>query len=145
MAKSIPAIVTPEVLQWARSLDRITLEEIALKLKVEVAKVEAWENGSENPTLAQAKSLAKQYRVPFAYFYLPNTPQKIKRLEKIDYRTFGNSNPKLFVFDRSSANKISEAGNCTIVLYFQTRRARFSCFPSGKNPTRGNARLVDSL
>ena len=47
MAKSIPAIVTPEVLQWARSLDRITLEEIALKLKVEVAKVEAWENGSE--------------------------------------------------------------------------------------------------
>ena len=45
MAKSIPAIVTPEVLQWARSLDRITLEEIALKLKVEGAKVEAWENG----------------------------------------------------------------------------------------------------
>ena len=51
MAKSIPAIVTPEVLQWARSLDRITLEEIALKLKVEVAKVEAWENGSEHPIL----------------------------------------------------------------------------------------------
>ena len=48
MAKSIPAIVTPEVLQWARSLDRITLEEIALKLKVEVAKVEAWENGRDN-------------------------------------------------------------------------------------------------
>lgn len=90
MAKSIPAIVTPEVLQWARSLDRITLEEIALKLKVEVAKVEAWENGSEHPTLTQAKSLAKQYRVPFAYFYLPDTPQKTKRLEKVDYRTFGN-------------------------------------------------------
>lgn len=60
MAKSIPAIVTPEVLQWARSLDRITLEEIALKLKVEVAKVEAWENGSEYPSLIQAKNLAKQ-------------------------------------------------------------------------------------
>lgn len=90
MAKSIPAIVTPEVLQWARSLDRITLEEIALKLKVEVAKVEAWENGSEYPSLIQAKNLAKQYRVPFAYFYLPDTPQKTKRLEKVDYRTFGN-------------------------------------------------------
>lgn len=90
MAKSIPAIVTPEVLQWARSLDRITLEEIALKLKVEVAKVEAWENGSKYPSLIQAKNLAKQYRVPFAYFYLPDTPQKTKRLEKVDYRTFGN-------------------------------------------------------
>lgn len=90
MANSIPAIVTPEVLQWARSLDRITLDEIAQKLKVEVAKVEAWENGSEYPTLPQAKNLAKQYRVPFAYFYLPDTPQKTKRLEKVDYRTFGN-------------------------------------------------------
>lgn len=38
MARSIPAIVTPEVLQWARRLDRITLEEISQKLKVDVAK-----------------------------------------------------------------------------------------------------------
>lgn len=90
MAKSIPAIVTPEVLQWARSLDRITLDEIAQKLKVDVAKIEAWENGSAYPTLPQAKNLAKQYRVPFAYLYLPDTPQKTKRLDKIDYRTFGN-------------------------------------------------------
>lgn len=90
MAKSIPAIVTPEVLQWARGLDRITLEEIAQKLKVEVAKVEAWENGSEYPTLPQAKVLAKQYRVPFAFCSLPDTPQRTKRLEKVDYRTFGN-------------------------------------------------------
>lgn len=90
MAKSISAIVTPEVLQWARGLDRISVDEIALKLKVDVAKIEAWENGSEYPTLPQAKGLAKQYRVPFAYFYLPDTPQKTKRLDKVDYRTFGN-------------------------------------------------------
>lgn len=90
MAKSIPAIVTPEVLQWARGLDKITLEEIAQKLKVEVAKVEAWEKGIECPSIPQAKKLAKQYRVPFAYFYLPDTPRKIKRLDKVDYRTFGN-------------------------------------------------------
>lgn len=90
MGKSIPAIVTPEVLQWARGLDRISIEEIALKLKVDVAKIEAWENGSEYPTLPQAKRLAKQYRVPFAYLYLPDTPQKTKRLDKVDYRTFGN-------------------------------------------------------
>lgn len=90
MSKSIPAIVTPEVLQWARSLDRITVDEIARKLKVDVAKVEAWESGNEYPTLLQAKNLAKQYRIPFAYLYLPDTPQKTKRLEKVDYRTFGN-------------------------------------------------------
>ena len=39
MAKSIPAMVTPEVLQWARNLDMITLDEISLKLKVTSDKI----------------------------------------------------------------------------------------------------------
>ena len=90
MAKSIPAMVTPEVLRWARNLDMISVDEISFKLKVSSDKIEAWENGSEQPTFNQAKALAKQYRVPFAYFYLPDTPRKTKRLEKVDYRTFGN-------------------------------------------------------
>lgn len=33
MARGIPAIVTPEVLQWARDLDRITIDEIAAEIK----------------------------------------------------------------------------------------------------------------
>ena len=90
MGKSIPAIVTPEVLSWARGLDKITVDEIAKIMKVDVAKVLAWEDGSEYPTFVQAKNLAKQYRVPFAYFYLPDTPKKTKRIDKVDYRTFGN-------------------------------------------------------
>lgn len=90
MAKSIPAMVTPEVLQWARNLDMISVEEIAHKLKVDCSKIESWESGNEHPTLNQAKALSKQYRVPFAYFYLPDTPRKTKRLDKVDYRTFGN-------------------------------------------------------
>ena len=71
MAKSIPAIVTPEVLQWARSLDRITLEEIAQKLKVEATKVEAWENGSEHPTLAQAKVSRSNIVCRLPFFIYP--------------------------------------------------------------------------
>ena len=53
MGKSIPAIVTPEVLSWARGLDKITVAEIAKKIKVDTAKVLAWEAGSEYPTLGQ--------------------------------------------------------------------------------------------
>lgn len=90
MGKSIPAMVTPQILQWARNLDMITVEEIAYKLKVPCEKIEAWESGTECPTMNQAKVLSKQYRVPFAYFYLPDMPRKIKRLDKVDYRTFGN-------------------------------------------------------
>lgn len=90
MGKSIPAIVTPEVLTWARNLDQITVEEIAKKLKTDASKVEAWERGEVYPTLPQAKAFAKQCRIPFVYLYLPDTPRKEKRLEKVDYRTFGN-------------------------------------------------------
>ena len=44
MAKSIPAIVNPEVLQWARGLEKITIDEIAQKLNVNTDKISAWEN-----------------------------------------------------------------------------------------------------
>ena len=90
MAKSIPALVTPEVLVWARKLDAISIDEIASKMKIPPQKIEEWEDGKSYPTLTQAKELAKQYRVPFVYFYLPDTPQRKKRLNKVDYRAFGN-------------------------------------------------------
>ena len=90
MARSIQALITPEVLVWARDLDRITVEEASHRLNVSDAKIEEWESGISRPTLRQAKELAKLYRVPFVYLYLPDVPQKTKRIEKIDYRTFGN-------------------------------------------------------
>lgn len=90
MSKAIPALVTPELLVWARNLDSISIDEIAAKMHTTSERILEWENGSAHPTLTQAKKLAKQYRVPFVYFYLPDIPQKAKRLEKVDYRTFGN-------------------------------------------------------
>ena len=91
MAKSIPAIITPSVLKWARNLDSITVEDAAKHLNVTVEKIDSWESGEAFPTLNQAKKLAKYYRIPFAYLYLPDEPHKTKRLDKVDYRTFGNS------------------------------------------------------
>lgn len=93
MAKSIPALITPEVINWARNLDEISIEETALKLHVDSDTITAWENGLQLPTLTQAKELAKYYRVPFAYFYLPDAPHKAKRLDKVDFRTFNNWKP----------------------------------------------------
>ena len=91
MAKSIMALVTPEVLSWSRNLDRITPEEVAKRMNITTERLFAWEDGSQRPTLRQARELAKFYRVPFVYFYLPDTPKKTKRIEHVDYRTFGNS------------------------------------------------------
>lgn len=97
MAKSIPALITPEVLQWARELDRISVAEIAPKLKVTEEKILAWESGKEYPTLLQAKDLAKRYRVPFVYFYLPSIPLRAKRIDKVDYRTFPHTGGELLM------------------------------------------------
>lgn len=90
MSKIVRALVTPEVLTWARNLDSITLGEASKRLNVKEDKIDEWENGLSLPTLRQAKTLARLYRVPFVYFYLPDVPQKTKRIDKIDYRTFGN-------------------------------------------------------
>ncbi len=91
MAKSIPAIITPAVLSWARQLDQITIDEVADKIKVPSDLIQNWENGSAQPSFKQAKDLAKYYRVPFAFFFLPSEPKgRAKRINKVDYRTFGN-------------------------------------------------------
>ena len=91
MAKSIPALITPVVLKWARNLDAISTEQAAKHMNVPIETIESSENGEAYPTLPQAKKLAKYYRVPFAYLYLPDEPHKTKRLDKVDYRTFGNN------------------------------------------------------
>ena len=90
MARSIEALITPEVLAWARDLDKISVEEASRRVNVTTARIEEWERGISRPTLRQAKELAKFYRVPFVHFYLPDIPKKIKRIEKVDYSTFGN-------------------------------------------------------
>ena len=90
MAKTILANITPEVLAWARNLDCISVADAAARVKVKVEKLESWENGNGLPSLRQAKELAKFYRVPFVYFYLPDTPKKTKRIEPSDFRTIGN-------------------------------------------------------
>lgn len=119
MAKSIPALVTPEVLRWARELDRISIAEIAPKLKVSEEKILAWESGQESPTLLQAKDLAKRYRVPFVYFYLPSVPLRAKRIDKVDYRTFSHTEDELFMSRelRWLLRDIEERRNAMIELY----------------------------
>lgn len=90
MENSITAIVVPELIKWCREQDRLKVEESAQRMNVDIDTILSWENGSKKPTFEQAKNLAKQYRVPFAYFYLSEPPKKFKRIPKVDYRTFGN-------------------------------------------------------
>jgi len=90
MAKRQIALITTEVLKWARNLDKITVDEASKSAGVTVERLNNWESGAELPTVKQVKKLAKKYRIPFVYFYLPKPPEDIKLPKSADYRTFKN-------------------------------------------------------
>ena len=82
------AFVTPEVIAWARKLDGINVEDAAKVASVKTEQIMIWEQGEALPSVTQAKKLAKKYRVPYVYFFLPSPPDKYKRPKNADYRTF---------------------------------------------------------
>lgn len=90
MAKSVRALITPEVLKWAREeYIRLELPEAANLIKVSQEKLEEWENGDEQPTIRQLKDIAKKYNVHITIFYLPEPPKGFPTL--VDHRTLGGS------------------------------------------------------
>jgi len=68
------ALVTAEVIRWARERAGATIDAVADKLKVEPADVNSWESGDTLPSFAKARDLAKYLRVPFGYLFLERPP-----------------------------------------------------------------------
>ncbi len=90
MAKSVEALITPEVLKWARERRiRLSIEYAAEKLKVESEQLEAWEDGAEKPTFAQLKKIANLYKTHLSIFYLPEPPASFGY--PIDHRRFSGA------------------------------------------------------
>lgn len=78
------AYITPKVLKWARESAKMTLEVAASKVNKSIEQLNAWEEGSEFPTIKQAETLAKAYKRPFALFFLPEIPSDFQPLQ--DFR-----------------------------------------------------------
>ncbi|MGH3906942.1 MAG: XRE family transcriptional regulator [Pseudonocardiaceae bacterium] len=68
------APVTPEVLRWARESIGVSLDEAARRAGVPVQRIEAWEVGQSEPTVAKLRALAQLYQRPLAVFFLPEPP-----------------------------------------------------------------------
>jgi Zn-dependent peptidase ImmA (M78 family)/transcriptional regulator with XRE-family HTH domain len=68
------APVTPDVLRWARETVGVTLSDAAARAGVSQERVQAWESGEEEPTLAKLRALAKLYQRPLSVFFLPKPP-----------------------------------------------------------------------
>lgn len=83
------AYITARVFRWARESARISEEIAASKVAVSIDKFKAWERGEDYPTIKQAQKLAKEYRRPFALFFLPDIPTDFYPLQ--DFRKAGSS------------------------------------------------------
>lgn len=68
------APVTPEVMRWARESIGASLDEAARRANVKVERVEAWESGDSEPTVAKLRLLAALYQRPLSVFFLPEPP-----------------------------------------------------------------------
>jgi Zn-dependent peptidase ImmA (M78 family)/DNA-binding XRE family transcriptional regulator len=83
------AYITPKVLKWARETARLTLEQAAKKVTgLTAERLARWEDGTEQPTIKQAETLAKAYRRPFAMLFLPDIPYDFTPLN--DFRRSGS-------------------------------------------------------
>jgi Zn-dependent peptidase ImmA (M78 family)/DNA-binding XRE family transcriptional regulator len=75
MPRSIPALVTPALLKWARDRAGLNVKTAAGRANVHPTTLEEWESGHEVPTIAQARKLGEVYKRPLAVFFLPAPPR----------------------------------------------------------------------
>lgn len=100
--------------EFIRETKAITLDYVSRITKYSSSKIELWENSDTDkfPTINQAKSIAKCYRVPFAGLYMNANDISIKHLPKVrnlrtlSDTTLDNSALNLAIIDVLSARDL---------------------------------------
>jgi Zn-dependent peptidase ImmA (M78 family) len=83
------ALIKPELLSWARSRAKVTVDDAARAANVQPETLERWEaGGADAPTVSQLRLLAAKYHFPLAFFYLPKPPTDFAPLR--DFRRLPN-------------------------------------------------------
>ena len=101
MSRSIPALVKPELLAWARRTAGFpTVERAAQKAKLEAAVLDDWESGRDSPSMAQLRNLGEVYKRPIAVFFLSEPPRGFdaqKEFRRLAGIVPGNESPELLL------------------------------------------------
>ena len=115
------AIITPNILRWARETSKMSIEQVALKTKVKEEKIALWENGEDFPSINQLEKLSKLYRRPIAIFYLPEPPS--------DFQTLRD-------FRRNIASKEYSTALTFLIRDIQSKQTWFSDFLKEEGETQ---------
>jgi Zn-dependent peptidase ImmA (M78 family)/transcriptional regulator with XRE-family HTH domain len=89
---SIPAYITPKIIEWGRERAGLSVEQLAEHLKVKPHNVREWEEGRARPNLAKADDIAGRLRIPFGYLFLSEPPKD--EIPLPDLRTVSGHRPE---------------------------------------------------
>ncbi|MBE3070206.1 MAG: ImmA/IrrE family metallo-endopeptidase [Acidobacteria bacterium] len=89
----VQALVKPELIRWARHSAGFDVAEAAKKAQVAPGRLEAWEEGTQRPTVKQLRRLGNAYRRPLALFYLPDPPVDFKPMHDFRRLPTGGEHP----------------------------------------------------
>lgn len=84
MPPSVPALVEPAVLRWARESIGLSALAAARKIGVPDGRVEEWEAGTASPTIPQLRNAARVYKRALSVFFLSQPPNDFDTLR--DFR-----------------------------------------------------------
>lgn len=77
MSRSVPALVKPELLIWARiTAGYSTVAAAANTAGLDPVTLEEWESGHDVPSIAELRKLGESYKRPLAVFFLAEPPAK---------------------------------------------------------------------
>lgn len=98
MAKSVPALINPAMLTWARESAGLSIEAAAHKIGISAEKLAACEASNETQlTFPQLMKAAREYKRPVSLFYLKTPPAGWQPIQ--DFRQLigveGGFSPKL--------------------------------------------------
>lgn len=145
MAAKNYAYVNKEMLLWARGETPFaTVEEAAPYLSgITAEKLASWEDGSDYPSINEAKKLATLYRVPLACFYLSSPPEKrVKRYT--DRRTLNGTVYCETSYELWSEISRIEANREKLLEYIDEDESASYAFPSFEADLSVNA-IADRL
>lgn len=80
-----PITITSSVFRWARDRAGLSDEKIAKRISIKPERLQAWEQGDEQPSYRQIAKLASVLSVPVGYLFL-SEPPKIE-IPIADFRT----------------------------------------------------------
>lgn len=94
MSKRVKATINPALLIWARTTAGYELVGAAEALDIDREKLDAWEEGVDQPSIPQLRKLAELYKRPLAVLYLPEPPLAFQPMH--DFRRLPDLGPRRF-------------------------------------------------